>query len=147
MPPWLKAAIDIGHILGVVIGIGGMLYVGFVLSPAAAKLPADERAELMRNIRQRARALTYTAVGLLLITGILKWAPPNGVGWLGHGGYRTAFLHGKLVIALGIFHFAFALAREPKNDADAARRPRRARIAAIMGIAVVCLAVLHKTGL
>ena len=87
-------------------------------------------------------------LALLLVTGFLKWMPATGgVGWTGYGGYRTAFLHGKIALALFVFHLAMKLARAPKDEIAAARRPGQIRLAALLGVIVILAACLHRTGL
>jgi uncharacterized membrane protein len=146
MPPAVAALADFGHLLGAILGIGGLLYTGFVLLPAARELPEPERQALQGAARRRGRIVTYTAIALLLLTGLLKWLPATGgVGWLGHGGERTAFLHGKLVLALVVFGLALQLTLPPAQG-EAPRRLRKVRVTAALGLVVVLLAVLHRRG-
>jgi uncharacterized membrane protein len=148
MPPYLAVLVDFGHFLGAVLGIGGLFHLGFATLPASHKLPDPLRTQFLQTLRWRGRVLTYTAVLLLLGTGLLKWIPETGgVGWLGYRGYRTAFLHGKIVLALFVFHLALKLTRKPKSEDEATRRPRQARLAAGLGAVVILLAVLHHIGL
>lgn len=148
MPPFFAALVNFGHLLGAVMGIGGLIYLGLAVLPASSKLADADAKRFLDALRWRGRMLTYLAVGLLLVTGLCKWLPAiGGVGWLGGGGYRTAFLHGKLVLALLVFHFALKLARPPKDEAAAARRPRQVRLAALLGVIVILLATLHRTGI
>jgi len=148
MPPALAGLVNFGHLLGAVMGIGGMIYLGLAVLPAAADLDDPERAAFLQRLRARGRLLTYTAVGLLLITGLAKWIPATGgVGWLGHGGVHTALLHTKILLALFVFHLALKLARSPADAAAAARRPRQVKLAAAVGVVVILLAALHRTGI
>ena len=148
MPPYFAAAVNFGHLLGAVMGIGGLIYLGLAVLPAASKVADADRKRFLDALRWRGRLLTYLAVVLLLVTGMLKWMPStDGVGWLGNGGYRTAFLHAKIVLALLVFHFALKLARAPKDEIAAARRPGQTRLAALLGVIVILLATLHRTGL
>ena len=147
MAPPLLALVQFGHLLGAVMGIGGLIYLGAAVLPAAGTVPDADRAAFLNRLRERGRILTYTAVALLLVTGVLKWMPATGgVGWLGGGGYRTGFLHGKLVLALLVFHLALKLARAPKDQSAASRRPAQIRLAATLGVVVILLATLHRMG-
>ncbi|MEM7199852.1 MAG: hypothetical protein AAF628_06275 [Planctomycetota bacterium] len=147
MPSSIHALVHVGHLAGAVLGIGGALYLVLVVLPASRTLPEAERPRLQGAIRAQARKVVYTAIALLLVTGLIKWAPQtDGVGWLGHRGYRTAFLHGKIGLALVVFHLAASLVREPRDAADAARRPARARLVAGLGLLIIALATLHRTG-
>lgn len=148
MPAYAAALINFGHLLGAVLGIGGLLYLSLAVLPAATKIPEADRPRFLDALRWRGRLLTYFAVALLVVTGLLKWMPAtDGVGWFGHGGYRTAFLHGKIVLALLVFHLVLKLARAPRDEIAAARRPGQIRLAALLGVIVILLAVLHRTGL
>lgn len=145
MPPALRALIDFGHVLGAIIAVGGLLHAGFVSLPAASAL-GERRPEFLEALRGRARRLTLLGIGLLLATGICKWVPwLDGIGWLGGRGIYTATLHGKLVLALFLFHTALQLTRPPSDAAAAAARPRRAQRAALLGVAIVLLAIVHRT--
>jgi uncharacterized membrane protein len=147
MPPYAAALVNFGHLLGAVMGIGGLLYLGLAVLPAAGKVGDADRERFLGALRWRGRALTGVAVVLLLATGLIKWLPATGgVGWLGHGGLRTAFLHGKIALALVVFHLALKLARAPRDSAAAARRPGQVRLAALLGVVVILLASLHRTG-
>lgn len=144
MTPLLRALVDYGHLLGAILGVGGLFAMGFTVLPAAQRLQ-QERAEFLATLRARARWVTIAAVLLLLGTGLLKWAPPHGVGWLGGRGIYTALLHSKLVLALFVFHLAFAITRAPDGGPDLAGRARRAKLAAVLGLVVALNAVLHHT--
>lgn len=148
MPPALLALVNFGHLLGAVMGIGGLIYLGLAVLPATGKIADGERAAFLNSLRERGRVLTYTAVALLLVTGLIKWMPfTGGVGWLGHGGARTGFLHSKIVLALVVFHLALKLARPPADALAAARRPAQIKLAALLGVTVILLATLHRTGI
>ena len=101
-------------------------------------------------LRWRGRLLTYLAVALLLVTGLLKTGcrGPAASGWLGHGGYlhRVPAWQDRAV-ALLVFHFAMKLAsRLPKTRSR--RRSGRARSGwqRCLGVIVILSASLHRTG-
>lgn len=133
------------HILGAVLGVGGLAYLGLAVLPATRRLET-EREAFLTSLRHRAGVLTATAVLLLLVTGVFRWVPElGGVGWFGAGGIWGIVLVGKIVLALFVFHLATSLARSPKDAAAAAARPSRVRLAALLGVVVVLLGVLHHT--
>lgn len=147
MPPLVRALVDFGHILGAVLLVGGLLYAGFV----AVSSPAEHSQGLLDHQeaeRRRARAAVIAAILLLLATGLVKWMPWTGIGWLGGRGYRTGFLHGKLVLALVVFHLALRHRSQKRLDQDgaSASSPRLARTAAALGCLIILLAVLHRSG-
>lgn len=133
------------HILGAVVGVGGLVYLGLAVLPATSRL-GTERDRFLTSLRHRASLLSWTAVLLLLVTGVFRWVPQlGGVGWFGAGGIWGLLLIAKIVLALFVFHLALSITRAPKDAAAAAARPARVRLAALLGIVVVLLAVMHHT--
>ena len=131
------------HIVGAVVGIGGLTYLGLAVLPAASRLET-ERDSFLTSLRHRASFLSWTAVLLLLVTGVFRWVPQlGGVGWFGRGGIWGLLLIAKIVLALFVFHLALSMTRAPKDAAAAAARPAKVRLAALLGMVVVLLAVLH----
>ncbi|MEE9152481.1 MAG: DUF4149 domain-containing protein [candidate division NC10 bacterium] len=62
------------HLLGAVIWIGGMLFLGFVLTPVLRGYPPAERAVLLSAVGRRFLNIGWTALGVLLLTGPTLWA-------------------------------------------------------------------------
>ncbi len=60
------------HLFAAVFWIGEMLMVGFVLGPASRGLPALERSTLFRLVGRTSLPLAWTAIGVLVITGVLN---------------------------------------------------------------------------
>ena len=91
MPPFAAALIDFGHLLGALLLAGGLLHLGFVALPAGNQLEQEDRERFASAMRWRGRIAMLVGMALLIGTGLTKWAPGTGVGWIGHGGIRTAF--------------------------------------------------------
>jgi putative copper export protein len=66
---WILAVIRWGHALGAVAWVGGGIFYILVLRPALTRSPAS--AETSRAIGVEFRGLVNTAIGVLLITGII----------------------------------------------------------------------------
>ncbi len=60
------------HVLGAVIWVGGILFLGFVAVPAIRRLPDDARGNLLSTIGRRFRLIGYLALAVLFITGIIQ---------------------------------------------------------------------------
>ncbi len=66
------------HVMSAIIWIGGMLFVALVAVPAMGTL-ADVplRARLLRELGLRSRAVSWIAIGFLILTGLINlWAYP-----------------------------------------------------------------------
>jgi len=62
------------HLLGAVVWIGGMLFLGVVLVPVLRGRPPAERAALLHAVGRRFLKVGWAALGTLLITGPILWA-------------------------------------------------------------------------
>ena len=152
------------HLFAAVFWIGEMLFVGFVLGPVSRGLPALQRSTLFRAVGRASLPLAWTAIGLLVVTGILNlvlMGIPLG-SLLTPSFYRTGFgmwlgikllaVVAMLVLsALHDFHVgrrANAVRREIQAAGGAApeelvrEAERYRRIAMRIGIANVVLAIV-----
>jgi copper resistance protein D len=62
------------HLLGAVVWIGGMLFLGLVLVPVLRGRPPAERAALLHAVGRRFLTIGWIALGTLLVTGPILWA-------------------------------------------------------------------------
>ena len=60
------------HLFAAVFWIGEMLIVGFVLGPVSRGLSAVERSTLFRAVGRASLPLAWTAIGILVVTGVLN---------------------------------------------------------------------------
>lgn len=145
------------HVIGAVIWVGGILFLGFVAVPATRKMPIHERGELLDNLGRRFRNLGYWVLVLLVVTGTIQ-AGRHGATWanaLDGSFFRTrfgAFLGLKLifftlmVITSSIHDFyigpasADALAAGHSSDRLRKTASWLARITALLAILVVLYA-------
>lgn len=126
---WLRQAVLFLHLLAAAFWVGEILFVALVLGPLARSLPPQARSALLRESGRRTLPWVWTAIGVLIATGI------GNLYFLGLGPsellrsalYRTTFgwlLLAKLVAALGMFAHAAV------HDFVYGRRARRLRAAA-----------------
>lgn len=145
----LYAIIHFGHLLGVLVAIGGLVMLHYAVLPAAGELPDDARARLVLRTRARLRMLVHASVGLIVITGLLKWAPASwgtgGIGWTGAGGAYAGLLHVKILLGLIALAIVSMAARPTLDLQVAARRTRSTKMALHIGLVVILLGVLHST--
>jgi uncharacterized membrane protein len=64
------AALKTLHLLSLIVWIGGMVFVPFFLRPAAARLEAPDRVQLMHEVLGRFFNAVLAAAGLVLVTGV-----------------------------------------------------------------------------
>lgn len=62
------------HVLAAVVWIGGMLFLGVVLTPVLRGHPPAERAALLRAVGRRFLKIAWTALAVLLLTGPILWS-------------------------------------------------------------------------
>lgn len=62
------------HLLGAVVWIGGMLFLGLVLAPVLRHRPPAERAALASAVGRRFLRIAWPTLGVLLLTGSILWA-------------------------------------------------------------------------
>ena len=65
----LYAILKLLHVLSIVVWVGGMVFAGFFLRPAAMQLPPPQRIPLMHGALQRFFAAVVVAVLVVFVTG------------------------------------------------------------------------------
>lgn len=68
---WYRLVVFI-HVLGAIIWVGGILFLGFVAVPSVRQLPDQDRSRLLDIIGRRFRLLGYTVLAVLLVTGVIQ---------------------------------------------------------------------------
>jgi uncharacterized membrane protein len=61
------------HVLAAVVWIGGMLFLGLVITPVIRGRPPGERATLLHIVGRRFLKIGWTALAILLLTGPTMW--------------------------------------------------------------------------
>jgi len=64
--------INFFHLFATVVWIGGMFYMDLILMPSIAKIDPGERGKLMGMIAKKFTITAWSAIFILIITGILK---------------------------------------------------------------------------
>ncbi|MGM9428608.1 CopD family protein [Hydrogenophaga sp. MI9] len=65
----LYAVLKLLHVLSIVVWVGGMVFAGFFLRPAAMQLPPPQRIPLMHGALQRFFSAVVVAVLVVFVTG------------------------------------------------------------------------------
>ena len=146
------------HILAAMTWVGGILFLSLVVVPASRRYPQDVRARLFTDVGRRFRAVGWTALGILVVTGSIQMAA--------RGATLTNVLDGSffatpwgrvmgakllavfvmmLLTAVHDFVAGPAAERAAQTGGDAAALRRRsghlARLTALLALIVVFLAV------
>ena len=66
----LYAILKLLHLLSIVVWVGGMVFAGFFLRPAALQVPPPQRIALMHAALQRFFTAVLIAIGVVLVTGV-----------------------------------------------------------------------------
>jgi len=129
------------HVLAAMTWIGGMLFIALVLVPTARTLgDATIRARLVRDSGRRFRAVAWTALAVLVVTGLLNL-------WLYPVLLTSPRFHAKLglvglALILSAFHDFVLGPRAGLPDADPSARIRAswiARFNVLVALAIVLL--------
>jgi len=153
------------HILAAIIWLGGMFFIAIVMVPALRRLePAQKRIEVLSATATRFRAISWIAILVLLITGVLN-AINHGVTMqkISTGEFFSSNF-GKILILKLILVFAMLVLSAihdfilgPRliellnsSNPDSSQRLKKnrkyvswlARINALLGILVVACAVM-----
>ena len=128
------------HVIAAMTWVGGMLFIALVLVPTARTLgDAAIRARLIQDSGRRFRAIAWTALALLLLTGLLNlWSYPFLL--------RSPRFHGKLglvglALLLSAFHDFVLGPRAGLQGTDPSVR-RRASWVARLNVLVALMIVL-----
>ncbi len=128
------------HLLSAITLVGGALFAFLVLRPWLATLPEDQRQRVQQSLRARWAAVIFTGIALLLITGLVNimrinaQLPPD---------VRKTYhplLGIKVLVALGVFFLASALAG--KSEAFEKLRAHWGRtlgVVVLLGVVVVLI--------
>jgi len=132
------------HVMSAVIGLGGLGYVLLVLLPALTVLPPEQRAALSDAATSRFRWATWSAMLLLLLSGIYNirqyyWEVSWGKYW--------AVLTVKVALSFGLFAIILALTT-PLGIFDRLRARRREWLIAAfaLGVTIVLISAYLRRG-
>lgn len=100
------------HIGAAAVAIGAAVFQFWSLLPVLRSLEPEPRLALRERLVDRWRPVAFTLVGVLLLTGMLNYILYKIPEYRGNP--RAGLYHGllgiKILLALGVFHFATVLA-------------------------------------
>jgi copper resistance protein D len=126
VPHWLEIVFVVLHVLGAIVWVGGTVALTFIAVPTIRRLTGEPRATAMRGLGERWRPIGWSALLLLVATGI-----PLAAHVLPDGGTGAAVVFGvKAVLFLALLASAYThdfvlgprLAQEIRDG-----RPERSR--------------------
>jgi uncharacterized membrane protein len=89
MPHWLQTVLLVLHVLGAAVWVGGTVALTFIAVPVIRHLTGETRQQAMRGLGERWRPIGWSALLLLVATGI-----PLAAHVLPDGGTRAAAVFG-----------------------------------------------------
>ena len=132
------------HVMAAVVGLGGMGFLLLILIPSLGVLSAEQREALSKAVAGRFRWASWSAITLLLISGLYNirryyWEEPWGRAW--------KFLALKIALSFALFVIVLALTIpfrlfEPLR----ARRRMWLLVAFILGVVVVLISAYLRRG-
>ena len=132
------------HVTTAVIGIGGMGFLLVVLMPSLQVLSPEQREALARAVQQRFRWVSWSAIFLLLTSGLYNvsqfyWERPWGRAWF--------FLTIKILLAFVVFGISLGLTL-PLGYFERLRQKRKLWLAVAFGtgLAVIFISAYLRRG-
>lgn len=100
------------HITAATLAAGGAFFQRFALLPGLGAMESQVRREAREQVARRWRGIVFTAVGTLLLTGLISYVAYRIPQYHDHP--KKGLYHGllgvKILLALGAFHCATVLA-------------------------------------
>ena len=132
------------HVMAAIVGLGGMGFMLLILIPSLRVLSAEQRDALSKVVANRFRWVTWSAVALLLLSGLYNvrrfyWEEPAGTAW--------SLLTLKILLSLTLFVIVVGLTI-PFRLFEPLRVNRRIwlRVAFALGIVVVLISAYLRRG-
>jgi uncharacterized membrane protein len=132
------------HLMAAVLVLGGMGFVLLALIPSLRVLNGKQRDAFLNAVAIRFRWVTWSAVALLLLSGLYNvrrfyWEEPWGRAW--------TYLSVKIALSFALFAIVLALTiplrvREPFH----ARRRAWLLVAFVLGVVVVLISAYLRRG-
>ncbi len=132
------------HLMAAVVGLGGMGFLLLILIPSLGVLSAEQREALSKAVAGRFRWATWSAIVLLLISGLYNvrryyWEEPWDRAW--------KFLALKVLLSFALFGIVLGLTIPFKLfEPLRARRRTWLLVAFIVGIVVVLISAYLRRG-
>jgi len=138
MELWMSVLSRWVHVGTAIVIVGGSIFLRFVLSPAAAKLPEAEHLALRENVMARWKRFVHAGIALFLLSGFYNYfqAMPNHKG----DGLYHALIGTKILLALVVFTLASGLVGRSAAFAGLRKQPAR-WLAIIILLAAVIIGI------
>jgi uncharacterized membrane protein len=125
------------HVTAAVVGVGGMAFLLFILTPSVGNLQPEQRDLLAKQVMDRFRWVIWSAITVLLVSGLYSvreyyWEVAWGKSWV--------LLTVKIVLALFVFVIALALTL-PFRLFDWVRARRQIWLSIAVGLAVAVILI------
>jgi uncharacterized membrane protein len=125
------------HVTAAVLGVGGMGFLLLIVLPSVRRLNPEQQDILMKAVLGRFRWVTWSAIALLLVSGVgnirlSAWEAPWGTYW--------KWLTVKIVLAFFIFAIVFALTL-PLTVLNRFRARRQLWLSIAFGLAIVVIVI------
>jgi uncharacterized membrane protein len=123
------------HVTAAVVGVGGMAFLLFILTPSVGNLQPEQRDLLAKQVMDRFRWVIWSAIAVLLVSGLYSvreyyWEVAWGKSWV--------LLTVKIVLALFVFVIALGLTL-PFRLFDWVRARRQIWLSIAVGLAVAVI--------
>jgi len=132
------------HVTAAVMGLGGLGFLLLILIPSLRALSAEQREQLSKAVAARFRWASWSAMTLLLITGLYNirryyWEEPWGRAW--------KFLALKILLAFTLFGIVLGLTI-PLRVFERLRARRRMwlLVAFILGVVIILISAYLRRG-
>ena len=132
------------HLIAAVVGLGGMGFLLLILIPSLGVLSAEQREALSKAVAGRFRWASWSAMTLLLVSGLFNlrryyWEEPWGRAW--------KFLALKIILSFALFAIVLGLTSPFKLfEPLRARRRMGLLVAFILGVIVVLISAYLRRG-
>ena len=132
------------HLMAAVVGLGGMGFLLLILIPSLGALSAEQREALSKAVAGRFRWASWSAMTLLLISGLFNirryyWEEPWGRAW--------KFLALKILLSFALFAIVLGLTIPLRwFEGMRARRRMWLLVAFILGVVVVLISAYLRRG-
>lgn len=154
---WYKAVVFV-HVVSAMVWVGGILFLSLVVVPAGRRFDDAVRSRLLTDVGRRFRVVGWSALGMLLVTGLVQMAARGATVQNVLDGSFFADASGRvlaaklvLVVVMMLVTAAHDFVAGPAAERIAraggdARHLRRvagrlARITALLALAIVALAI------
>jgi uncharacterized membrane protein len=122
---WIAIASRWIHVGTAVVLVGGLVFLRFVLGPAAAQLPEEAHAKLKELVLARWKKFVHVGIVLFLVSGLYNFVV---IGIPSHRGADKGLYHGlmgtKILLALVVFFLSSALIGRSKAFAGMRANPK-----------------------